>query len=150
MGRTACTESQCLYKGALYLFYLYLPTCLRVPKVGGSHTPHACVLQRPSRDKLASSRLQHDSTLYPVHENGHWDIPQNETNPVHTLSSYFFKPRFNPLNDELNPICHLLALLGAHHFLHVSRVRVKTHLGRSGSFKLLKRPFPGFLKILTP
>jgi len=23
MGRTACTESQCLYKGALY-FYLYL------------------------------------------------------------------------------------------------------------------------------
>jgi len=29
----------------------------------------------------------------------------------------------NPLNAELNPICHLLALLGAHHFLHVSRVR---------------------------
>jgi hypothetical protein len=32
---------------------------------------------------------------------------------------------FNPLNVELNPICHLLALLGAHHILHVSRVRVK-------------------------
>ena len=31
----------------------------------------------------------------------------------------------NPLNPELNPICHLLALLGAHHFLHVSRIRVK-------------------------
>jgi len=31
----------------------------------------------------------------------------------------------NPLNAELNPICHLLALLGAHHILHVSRVRVK-------------------------
>jgi len=30
----------------------------------------------------------------------------------------------NPLNPELNPICHLLALLGAHHFLHVSRIRV--------------------------
>jgi hypothetical protein len=30
----------------------------------------------------------------------------------------------NPLNTELNPICHLLALLGAHHILHVSRVRV--------------------------
>jgi hypothetical protein len=29
----------------------------------------------------------------------------------------------NPLNAELNPICHLLALLGAHHILHVSRVR---------------------------
>jgi hypothetical protein len=31
---------------------------------------------------------------------------------------------FNPLNAELNPICHLLALLGAHHTLHVSRKRV--------------------------
>jgi len=31
----------------------------------------------------------------------------------------------NPLNAELNPICHLLALLGVHHFLHVSRIRVK-------------------------
>ena len=29
------------------------------------------------------------------------------------------------LNAELNPICHLLALLGAHHILHVSRIRVK-------------------------
>ena len=32
---------------------------------------------------------------------------------------------FNPLNPELNPICYLLALLGAHHFLSVSRIRVK-------------------------
>jgi len=31
---------------------------------------------------------------------------------------------FNHLNTELNPICHLLALLGAHHILHVSRIRV--------------------------
>jgi len=30
----------------------------------------------------------------------------------------------NPLNAELNPIYYLLALLGAHHFLHVSRIRV--------------------------
>jgi len=30
----------------------------------------------------------------------------------------------NPLNAELNPICHLLALLGAHHILHISRIRV--------------------------
>ena len=32
----------------------------------------------------------------------------------------------NPLNAELNPICHLLALLEAHHILHVSRIRVKS------------------------
>jgi len=52
MGRTACTEPQCLYKGAIYHY-------------------------------------------------------------------------FNPLNAELNPICYFLALL-AHHFLHVSRIRVKS------------------------
>jgi hypothetical protein len=33
--------------------------------------------------------------------------------------------QLNPLNAELNPICHLLALLGAHRILHVSRIRVK-------------------------
>ena len=33
----------------------------------------------------------------------------------------------NPLNAELNPICHLLALLGARHILHVNRIRVNVH-----------------------
>ena len=33
--------------------------------------------------------------------------------------------QINPLNPELNPIYYLLALLGAHHFLHVNRIRVK-------------------------
>jgi len=40
---------------------------------------------------------------------------------------------FNPLDVKLNPICHLLALLGAHRILHVSRVRV------NGSWKRLLR-----------
>jgi hypothetical protein len=31
----------------------------------------------------------------------------------------------NPLNAELNSICHLLALLGIYHIFHVSRIRVK-------------------------
>jgi hypothetical protein len=31
----------------------------------------------------------------------------------------------NPSNSELNPICHLLALLEAHHILHVNRIRFK-------------------------
>jgi len=31
----------------------------------------------------------------------------------------------NLLNAKLNPICHLLALLGAHPILHISGVRVK-------------------------
>jgi hypothetical protein len=42
---------------------------------------------------------------------------------MHGLANFKFV--FNPLNAELNPICYLLALLGAHHFLHVSRIRVK-------------------------
>jgi hypothetical protein len=34
---------------------------------------------------------------------------------------------FNSLNAKLNPICHVLALLEAHHILHVSGVRVNVH-----------------------
>jgi len=42
------------------------------------------------------------------------------------LPSYdlYLKTHFNPLNAELNPSCHLLALLGAHLILHISRIRV--------------------------
>jgi len=36
----------------------------------------------------------------------------------------FVNGTINPLSAELNPTCHLLALLGAHHILHVSRIRV--------------------------
>jgi hypothetical protein len=33
--------------------------------------------------------------------------------------------QINPLNTELNHICHLVALLAAHRILHVSRIKVK-------------------------
>jgi len=36
-----------------------------------------------------------------------------------------FNSGFKGLKAELSPICHLLALLGVHHFLHVSRIMVK-------------------------
>jgi hypothetical protein len=36
-----------------------------------------------------------------------------------------YSAHINPLNAKLNPNFHLLALLGAHHILHFSRVRVK-------------------------
>jgi hypothetical protein len=39
-------------------------------------------------------------------------------------SSCIFYSLFNPLNAELNPTCCLLALLGAHHFIHISRIMV--------------------------
>jgi hypothetical protein len=50
---------------------------------------------------------------------------------IHCLISFAI---FSPLNAELNPICHLLALLGAHHILHVSRIRVKEELLLLSSF----------------
>jgi len=39
-----------------------------------------------------------------------------------TVGGFSFK--LNPSNAELNPISHLLLLLGTHHILHVSRIRV--------------------------
>ena len=36
------------------------------------------------------------------------------------------KTKHSGPNAELNPICYLLALLGARYFLHVSRIRVKS------------------------
>ena len=38
----------------------------------------------------------------------------------------FFALEFNPLNAELNPICHLLTLLGGATIVVVSRLRVKS------------------------
>jgi hypothetical protein len=49
---------------------------------------------------------------------------QGPSSGCHNL---FLTEVIKPLNAELNPICHLLALLGAHHILHVSKIRVKHH-----------------------
>jgi len=63
-----------------------------------------------------------------------YNLPQSYPSPSSTLCNVwrlnsYEKQRsmthIKPLNPELNPICYLLALLGAHHFLHVSRIRVK-------------------------
>ena len=48
------------------------------------------------------------------------DVPDMDIENVQLKNG----PYFNPLNAELNPICQLLALLGAHPILHVSRIRV--------------------------
>ena len=38
---------------------------------------------------------------------------------------YIGRTVLNPLKAELNPIYHLLTLLGVHPIFHVSRIRVK-------------------------
>ena len=58
----------------------------------------------------------------------------------------------NPLNHELNPICYLLALLGAHHFLHVNRIGVKLltfRLLMSYIYIYMEHPFLMFLDHTT-
>jgi hypothetical protein len=45
----------------------------------------------------------------------------------------------NPLNAELNSICHLLALLGAHPILHVSRIRVKKSQDNNGNNEIISQ-----------
>ena len=44
-------------------------------------------------------------------------------------------PILNPSNAELNPVRHLLALVGARHIVHISRLRVKP-VTRFWSFNL--------------
>jgi hypothetical protein len=54
------------------------------------------------------------------------------------------KNNVNPLNAQLNPICPLLALFGAHHILHVSRVRVKIYI------KIDIKTAPPYFGAITP
>jgi hypothetical protein len=67
--------------------------------------------------KIALTSQQHGWCVLEFHK----------TNSVVTVHRAF-KRKFNPLNTELNPICHLLALLGAYPVLHVSRIRVNVDL----------------------
>jgi len=59
------------------------------------------------------------------------------------MKNYFI----NPLNAELNPICLLLALLGAHHILHVNSIRVYVLLLCE---MLPKMRVPKLLQMATP
>jgi hypothetical protein len=58
-------------------------------------------------------------------------IPESKNGGSKSHMSYYSYVS-NPLNAELNPICHLLALLGAHHILHISRIKVNLFLCRPG------------------
>jgi hypothetical protein len=53
---------------------------------------------------------------------------------------------FNPLNAELNPIWPLPALFGAHHILHVSRIRVKLYV----NFAIYIRFIPSVIEVNIP
>ena len=66
--------------------------------------------------------------------------------PFLQLLLSFQTSSINPLNPELNPICYLLALLGAHYFLHFGRIRVKLLTLRvQMSYIYMEHPFLMFL-----
>jgi hypothetical protein len=52
------------------------------------------------------------------------------------LFHFAVKYAINPLNAELNPICHLLALLAVRPILHISRIRVKKVQANNEGLKL--------------
>jgi len=88
-----------------------------------SHCHHVVVLQTVSETVLRSCGL----TARYSHRLP-WKFA-NSVSKYHVITvsgggDAFEVHRINPLNAKLNPICYLLALLGAHHFLHVSRIRV--------------------------
>jgi len=63
-------------------------------------------------------------------------------NGIYINTFHYIAQHINPLKPELNPICYLLALLGTHHFLHVSRIRVKLlTLRRLMSYIYMEHPF---------
>ena len=70
------------------------------------------------------------------------NFPSFAVSNIFPCPTYFHTINFKPLNTKLNPICHLLALLGAHHILHVSGLRVKFSKAANCDFKLIV--FPNF------
>jgi hypothetical protein len=62
-----------------------------------------------------------------------WNLTGTDTQKLKPPRNYTQLPVWslvvNPLNTKINPICHLLALLGVHHIFRVSGLRVKVRIG---------------------
>ena len=82
------------------IIHRHAPTCLRVP----------------FRKTLRKRNFTYVGTPTTAHQ-------------THTRTHTYTHAYINPLNAVLNPICHLLALLGAHRILHVSGIRVNNFTG---------------------
>ena len=120
---------------------LHVPAALYPRKRPGTHCTGGWVGHRAGLDRCEKSRPHRDSipgpsSLQPVaissrlagplRSNVHCLIFQSSVrNVLRCGMQYVLANGINPLNAELNPICYLLALL-AHHFFHVSRIRVKS------------------------
>jgi len=83
-----------------------------------------------SKNIFSSSHLV-VSLRCPISRSSSATIQQQRCEPDHWSGklNVCISTCINPLNAESNPICYLLALLGAHHFLQVSRIRVNMESG---------------------
>jgi hypothetical protein len=57
-----------------------------------------------------------------------WKHARKTTQNLNHCRRFLCRYLINPLNAELDPIRHLLALVGARHIVHVSWIRVKRPL----------------------
>jgi len=69
------------------------------------------------------NNIPEDLNLQQEPQNSHKDI-LHFTQKSRTINFYTV---LNPLNTKFNPIYHLMALLEAHHILHVSKIRVNSN-----------------------
>jgi hypothetical protein len=101
-----------LYPWIIYSFHLFFYSCVIHFTFCFAKNVHYCSLS------VACCFISLHCAVYkPVHaEYLKTNVSSLLHESIHSI---------NPLNAKLNPICHLLALLGAHHIFHVSGVRVK-------------------------
>ena len=143
MGCTACTEPQCLHKGDLYLpvlkslFHSSLlctfPCHPSPPTILPSSLTSSCHLFLGLPLNLVVPKFIYNTLLVILFPSILCTCP-NQHNVFNLIVSIrvgfltlaYISLLLNPLNAELNPICYLLALLGAYHFLHITRIRVKS------------------------
>ena len=110
---------------------LYLSR-LNYLSIGPASCPAVDTLECHLLDASTKLRKATISFVMSVHLNENSSAPTGRIFITLDVSLFFFSKIcqenssfINPLNAELNPICYLLALL-VHHFLHVSRLRVKS------------------------
>jgi len=89
----------------LAVVFVYEEKCYYVLPVAGTHVP------KYDGEAHSTFLLIKKVHLFCIRKGVRWYKQMHEID------------KFNPLKAELNPICYLLALLGAHRILHISRIR---------------------------
>jgi hypothetical protein len=106
----------CVLSSHYYVFYIESKNIEKIWKIA-LYTWQALSADQMLKKLYVLKRLLHSNRMFEL-------LIQVRSNTWFSLLSTI-KCFINPVNAELNPICHLLALVGARHFVDVSRIRVK-------------------------